>query len=65
MRPRFPLSHRACYQKKREATGEEPESRKEGGLPTAIIEPPDLIGPADVTNRRLAPQFLVGAIPQF
>jgi hypothetical protein len=55
MRPRFPLSHRACYQRPKETTRERTRTEKEGGLPAAIID----------QNRRPPPQFLVVATPQF
>jgi len=65
MKPRFPLSHRACHHRDEETTRERTRTTKEGGLTTAIIDPPDLIGPALVTNRRPTPQFLIVATPQF
>lgn len=56
MKPRFPLSHRACCQRpKEETTGSRVKSKKEGGLPTAIIH----------KKPRPTPQFLVVATPQF
>jgi len=54
MRPRFPLSHRACHQKTEDDEGEN-QTRKEGGLSTAIIN----------KNPRPTLQFLVVATPQF
>ena len=37
MKLRFPLSHRACYQKQR-TTGDRTQTTKEGGLATATID---------------------------
>jgi len=45
MKLRFPLSHRACHQKQR-TTGDQTQTNKEGGLSAAVIDPPDLVGPA-------------------
>lgn len=57
MRPRFPLSHRACYERTRETRVKvKVKTEAEGGLPTAVI-PPE-------TGDRI-PQFLIGATPQF
>jgi len=45
MKPRFPLSHRACHRNK-ERPGVRTQINKEGGLSAAVINPPDLVGPA-------------------
>ncbi len=70
MKLRFPLSHRACHQKQR-TTGDQTQTNKEGGLSAAVIDPPDLVGPARykpatdpaVSNRR-HPAVLVDAEQQ-
>lgn len=59
MRLRFPLSHRACYQRPIETRVKvkvKVKTEAEGGLPTAVI-PPE-------TGDRI-PQFLIDATPQF
>jgi len=54
MKPRFPLSHRACHQRPKEI-GVNVKTNAEGGLSTAIIRPE--------TGDRI-PQFLIDATPQ-
>jgi hypothetical protein len=46
MKLRFPLSHRACHQKQRNDRRIRTQINKEGGLSAAVINPPDLVGPA-------------------
>ena len=50
MKPRFPLSHRACYQRPKKETTRE-RTDKEGGLPTAVINQKPETDPA-VSNGR-------------
>jgi len=65
MNLRFPLSHRACYQKQGNDRGIRTQINKEG---RPVGRHHASAGPGRsgaVTNRRLTPQFLVVATPQF